>query len=148
MKILRIISVIFLFVPFALISFSGCGGGKSGPKLTPVTGSVNYKSKALAGATLTFIPIENTEGNGGSAKTDVEGKYKAVYARGGEGLPAGKYKIAISKRVMPDGSAPPEDVSPIESPAKETLPQYSDPEKAKLTKTISEGGGAVDFDLK
>jgi len=147
---IRFASTLFVGVCFlGVLSSGGCGGGKTGPKLAPVTGVVTYKTKALSGATLTFIPIEKTEGVGGTAKTDVDGKYKAVYTRGGDGLPAGKYKVAVSKRVMPDGSEPPEDVSPIESPAKETLPAaYSNPESTRLDALVSDDGKEINFNLK
>src|SRR5262245_26984824 len=110
----------------ALLAAAHCGcGGAKGPALVPTTGTVTYKGKALPAASVRFLPVEGTEGLGGSGKTDGAGAYKIVYARGGDGIPAGKYRVVISKRVMPDGSEPRDDVPPIESPAKETLPaQY------------------------
>lgn len=127
----------------------GCGGGSSGPKLQPVTGNVTFKGKKLPGALVAFYPIETTTGNGGTGKTDADGKYTITYRRGGEGLPAGKYKVTVSKRIMPDGTEPAKDVQPMDSPAKETIPaQYSNEEGTILVKTVSEGGGAIALELK
>ncbi|MFO0969238.1 MAG: carboxypeptidase-like regulatory domain-containing protein [Gemmataceae bacterium] len=130
----------------ALSVLAGCGSS-SGPKLIAAAGKVTYKDKALSGATVSFFPVEGAEGTGGSGTTDAEGNYKIAYARGGEGLPAGKYKVTISKRLMPDGSAPPPDVAPMDSPAKETLPPiYSELDRTTLKAEVKEGA-THNFDL-
>jgi hypothetical protein len=50
---------------------------------------------------------------------------------------------------MPDGSEPSDDVPPIESPARETLPaRFSSQEGSTLQATVSEGGNPIPFDLK
>jgi hypothetical protein len=145
MRVTILTSTLGCLVLFAL---PGCGGPK-GPKLIPTTGTVSYNGKALSAARVQFLPIEGTEGVGGTGKTDAEGTYKISYRRGGEGLPAGKYKVVISKRVMPDGSEPSDDVPPIESPARETLPaRFSSQEGSTLQATVSEGGNPIPFDLK
>lgn len=132
----------------SILALTGCGGDPKGPELVPVRGVVKWKGSPLAGAKLTFIPMGDTQGNGGSAVTNAEGAYEVTYVRGGEGLPVGQYKVAISKRVMPDGSAPPEDVPEIESPARETLPaSISSQEQTRVTRTVAAGGAPVDFTL-
>lgn len=135
---------------FALLGLmSGCSNRPSGPSLEPVSGTVKYQGTPVDGARITFYPQGDTLGNGGSAKTDANGKYTVLYARGGEGLPAGDYRVVISKAVMPDGSEPPEDVEPMDSPAKETLPpKYSSETQSELTAAIDGASGAVDFDLE
>lgn len=132
----------------ALLSSLGCGGPE-GPKLVEVQGKVTYQDKALEKARVTYLPVPGTEGVGGTGITDAEGNYTITYRRGGTGLPVGKYKVTVSKRLMPDGSIPPEDVEPMDSPARETLPgTYSQEEQTTLTKTVSETGGDYNFDLK
>lgn len=59
-------------------------------------------------------------------------------------LPAGSYRVAVSYRLMPDGSPVPEGegdtTPPIESPASESLPlKYSDYDKSELKATVSPG---------
>lgn len=137
-----------LLAVVALVSTVGCGGSE-GPKLITVKGKVTYKEKVLENAKVTYFPLAGTEGIGGSGTTDGEGNYTIQYGRGGDGLPAGEYKVTVSKRVMPDGSAPPEDVDPIESPARERMPgKYSQEENSQLKKTVADNGGPYDFDLK
>lgn len=131
-----------------LLALLGCGGSNQ-PNLKPVTGKVIWKGKALAGAGVQFIPNGSTGGGGGSGKTDANGQYTITYVRGQPGLLPGSYKVVVSKRVMPDGSEPPADVPPIESPAREVLPaRYSDPHQTQLTRTVPESGGAIDITLK
>jgi hypothetical protein len=130
-----------------VVVLMGCG--EKLPNHKPVTGSVSFQGKPLAAAHVRFIPIETTTGVGGHAKTDAEGKYRVVYAQGGNGLPPGKYKITVSQMLMPDGSPGPENVSPIESPAREMLPQhYSQELASRLTKEVPPDGGVLDLVLE
>ena len=123
----------------------GCGGSdvSEGPSLADVKGKVLFGNEPLASADLTFFPTGTTEGIGGTVRTDESGAFQGViYARGGEGLPAGTYKVAVSKRVMPDGSpVPPNDETPaIESPAQETMPpRYLSPEWSPLEVVVEDG---------
>ena len=125
------------------------GCGESLPNYKPVTGQVTFQGKPLAAARVRFIPVDTTTGVGGQAKTDAEGKYRVVYAQGGDGLPPGKYKITVSQMLMPDGSPGPENVSPIESPAREVLPEhYSQELTSRLTKDVLADGGVIDLVLE
>ena len=134
----------------AMLSFSTLAScGSSDSDLKPATGEVKYKGQPLAGATIRFVPAGTTGGFGGSGKTDANGNYEITYVRGGKGLLPGEYRVTVSKRVMPDGSAPPENVEPIDSPAGETLPRhYSDEAATQLTKTVLAEGGTINFDLE
>ena len=128
-------------------TLASCGSSNS--DLKPVTGNVKYKGQPLAGATIRFMPAGTTGGFGGNGKTDEQGNYEITYVRGGKGLLPGEYRVTVSKRVMPDGSAPPENVEPIDSPAVETLPpRYSDEATTQLTKTVPAKGGTIKFDLE
>jgi len=140
---------LFLFGLLLVTLVSGVSCSSSGPALHSVSGTITHKGAPVSGAEIRFFPIETTEGVGGTGKTDGEGKYTVTYSRGGTGLPVGKYRVAISKRVMPDGSEPPADVEPMDSPASETLPpKYSDDNASELTATITEDGSPVDFALE
>jgi hypothetical protein len=131
-----------------LILFGCTGKDPAGPKLVPVSGAVSLNGKPVAGATVTFVPAGDTKGFGSKGKTDVDGKYSLTGNRGGAGAVPGNYKVTISKRVMPDGSEPDEDVPVMESPARETLPsKYSMGGQTTLTAIVPESGGAVDFKL-
>ena len=109
---------------------------------------MSYKGKALPNAKVTFLPIGDTKGIGGSGQTDKDGSYEVTYNRGGTGLPAGEYRVTISQRLNPDGSQPDPDVSPIESQATERIPaKYSSEDSSKLTKRISDTTTDYDFSL-
>jgi len=133
------------FTPLVLSAAIMCGCGEStppGPELLSVSGAVMLKDEPIPHADIYFMPIDDTEGVGGLARSDDTGKFEVMYSRGGNGLPAGTYRVAVSRRVMPDGSpVPPGDDTPaIESPAKETLPpKFSDLSRSKLTVVVQEG---------
>ncbi len=127
----------------------GCSSGPAHPPLVKGTGTVTWKGKPLAGALVQFIPSGETKGFGATAKTNSDGLYSLKYQTGAEGIPAGTYKVVISRRLLPDGTDPKEDLPPIENPAKETLPaSYSSPELTKLTAQVDAAGKALDFALK
>lgn len=135
-----------------IIAWMGCTrGGTDGPKQVPVSGTVTLDGKPLANAMITFAPAGKTRGAGASGRTDKDGRYQLTYLRGKMGTPAGQYRVAISKRVMPDGKDVPENdkTPPIESPARETLPPiYSSEQDSTLSATVPEAGGKLDFALK
>ncbi len=129
----------------------GCGEKKpEEPKLFPVKGKVTLDNVAIAGASVAFLPTEPGQGTRASGgRTNEAGIYE-LETNGKAGIPAGKFKVVITKRVMPDGS-PPDDVKtpPILSKASETIPPaYSDRNLTTLKATVPEGGGTIDFALK
>lgn len=130
----------------------GCGGGGSVaplPKTEEVSGTVTLKGQPLEGATVTFIPTGTTKGIECVGRTDESGVYFPKQIRGGEGVPAGTYKVVIS-RFLRNG----EPVSAEDDPgnggiASESLPaKYSNATATKLKAKVSEGGDSIDFDLE
>ena len=138
---LRCLSLLGLCVLF------GCGGG--GPLLSPVTGTVTFKDKAQDGANVRFMPLGDTPGHGGHGVTDEAGKYEITAGQSSrKGLPAGKYKVVISRMRGPGDSKPNPDVPPMESSDKETIPEpYSSARDTPLTATVGEEAKVVDFHL-
>jgi len=133
------------------IVLTGCSGDGTKGQLAPTSGTVRWKGKELEGAVVQFIPLGETTGGGGSARTGPDGKYSLQYVRGGEGVMPGEYKVVIYCRRMPDGSVVPLDynVGDIDSQTKEILPRtYTDPEQTTLRASVSKGGPPIDFDLK
>ena len=138
----------------------GCSGNVSDPQWPdPVEcqGTVTWNGKPLPDAAVLFIPDERTQGRGGSALTDSDGFYTVnSRGKGGDIIPGivpGKYKVAFSRMINPDGTVwtPDEDNSsgPATVGAREGLPvKYSDPGRSKLIVTINEGGPTQDFVLK
>jgi hypothetical protein len=139
----------WLAAPALLTALIGCGGGAHDE--VSVSGTVTLDGKALPGAALRFVPTGSTRGVGGMGRAGADGKYTLKGMRGAAGILPGTYKVVISKLVMPDGTDFPADskVGPMDSPAKEQLPAtYSDSNQTRLTATVPEGGGVVDFRLK
>lgn len=131
-----------------LLALAGCGGG-AGDGLVPVAGVVSLDGQPLAHATVSFAPQGATGGHGGSGRTDSSGRYQVTTPYGKKGLEEGAYKVAISRRLNPDGTPPPPDEKPIESNAKEHLaPRYSDPARTQLTANVSASSPTTNFDLQ
>jgi len=139
---------------------TGCGESvvvPNWPDVVPCTGSVTMGGKPLTQTMVLFIPDVSTQGQGGSAQTDDSGKY-TVSSRNskGETVPGiipGKYKIAFSRMVKPDGSVWIPDATNSAGPAtfgaREELPlKYSDPANSIQIAEVKAGGAPVDFDLR
>jgi hypothetical protein len=107
-----------------------------------------FDGTPLANATVTFVPMDGTPGFGGVGKTDAAGKYTLAGSRdNAPGIPPGKYRVVISKRLMPDGSDVPADdkTPPMESPAKESLGAYANMAAPAIERSVPDGGGTIDL---
>jgi hypothetical protein len=141
---MRLLTCALLAVLLAL----GCGRGSSSG-LVPVTGTVTLDGQPLAGATVGFLPQGDLKGGGGGGGTDAAGKYQVLSSGSQKGLLPGRYKVTISRRLMPDGKPPTTDLMPGVPPGQETLPpQYSDLDKTTLSANVTAGSGPIDFALK
>jgi len=91
------ILVILGFV--ALFLATGCGDKF---KTYPVTGAVTYQGKPVAGATVSFNPKVQGQGDDGYARTDENGNYKLQTQRGKPegGTTPGEYYVRVSKTDM------------------------------------------------
>ncbi len=137
-----------LAVGVLVLLLAGCGSGE--PEGTvKVTGKVTQDGTPLSQALVTFIPVEDTLGFGGSGATNAGGKYALTPKKGGKGIAPGEYKVTISRFLQPDGSPPDPRKPPIESKARETLPAiYSNPSTTTLKATVSKDAAVHDFQLQ
>ena len=107
--------------------------------------------KPLESAVVSFIPTGQTLGQGGIAHTDANGQFKlATQDMKRKGVPAGDYKVIISKPLNPDGTpfSASEEVGLMDSNARESLPPvYSDFERTTLVATVPPEGAKLDFKL-
>ena len=76
-----------------ILFLTSCGGG---PQLTKVSGSVKYKGKAVANATVIFEP-DGGVGTVGAATTDSSGNFN-IGSSLGSGVPAGAYSVKITSK--------------------------------------------------
>lgn len=137
------------FPVLSVLLAAGCTSG-GGPALTQVSGTVTLDDKPLAGAIVRFLPQGSTEGHGGFAKTDESGKYTiSAQKLNKKGLWPGEYKVFLSRLVGLDGAPLPPDAKPIETAAKETVPeQYSRAHLTPLKVTVGKDAVTYDIPLK
>jgi hypothetical protein len=122
-----------------LISFvAGCN---TGPALYPATGSVSFEGKPVDGASVTFI---SSDGQPAFATTDSSGNY-AMLTNGKPGVPAGEYKITVTKVANSSTAKIPtaEDMKkmqtagPMPKPMSLVPEKYASPDKSGLTATVT-----------
>lgn len=155
-----------IVVGMAILASAGCGGGSSGPKMPtfegeaiPVSGVVTLDGTPVEDAAVTFT-YDGQAPSGfinGTGKTDSTGKY-ALQSGSKMGVPAGRYKVTVSKLATKDGKPFTEDAAGgldfeqarMSGLIKESLPaKFSDMLATKLSATITSGQkDAVNFDLK
>lgn len=125
---------------------SGCGGGSGG--LLPVKGTVTLDDKPLAGATVTFQPLE-AGGSPSYGQTDASGSYTLEFAAGKPGAMPGKHQVRISKSVDDGVSTEksPEVKGKTRRVARETVPAKYNRETT-LEVTVEEGKKVYNFDLE
>lgn len=144
----------------ASLCAGGCGPSSSSPDWpdpVAVTGKVTYKGKPLENGTVIFIPEASTKGKGGSGLINASGEYKAESIWSGketkEGLIPGKYKVAFSRFIKPDGSVWVAEPNSAEGPAsvgaREELPlELSDPGQSTQTIDVDSSKSTHNFDLQ
>jgi hypothetical protein len=104
-----------------------CGGDKRFKPTYPVRGQVFFEGKPAAGAAIRFqaVGVEEHPWTKPSAEVDDNGDFTVTTYRKDDGMPAGKYEVAIIW--LPKGY-----VGPIEKGNK--LPaRYADPATSGLT---------------
>ena len=148
-----------LFVAF-LGLLPGCGEGvvePNWPDTVPCDGTVTLDGKPLTETQVLFIPDVSTTGQGASGTTDASGKY-SLSSRNSKGeivkgIIPGKYRVAFSRMVKPDGSVwvsdPANPVGPATVGAREELPtKLSNPANSLQLAEVKGGGAPIDFALK
>jgi hypothetical protein len=139
-----------LLISGVLLMLVGCGSGVESPDfakhLTPVFGQVLGNGTPVAGAAVTFIPDQN-KGAVAYAVTDDAGLFDLHTPISGatieemHGAVPGRYRVIVSRILMPDGSPIAADTTEADAMAigaKETVPlQFSDPERTQLAIVVS-----------
>jgi len=136
-----------LAAAISILAFLGCGG--DGLRRVPVQGKVTAKDVPVGNATVLFMPLEGTKGEGGIGTTDKAGNFTLTGSRQGDkGLVPGKYKVRVSRFMDRDGSILPSDAKQADYPhAEESVPApYSSPD-SPLQVTVPEKGGTVNVEL-
>jgi hypothetical protein len=126
---------------------AGCGSQPPGPELQPVSGQVLLDDAPVADATVLFQPEgPETAVLPAQAVTDAAGRFTMTTHVGGgtfrPGLPAGTYRVAVTKLERPPGEAaltrPPTNVLPA---------KYASPEASPWAVAV-EAGQSHEFPLR
>ena len=81
-------------LPALALCLGSCSGG--GPRLNPVKGTLLYRSKPLADATVSFHLVGATpDTHPSTGRTDEDGTF-TLETGGREGAPAGEYKVTVT----------------------------------------------------
>lgn len=127
---------------------AGCGDGIN---RVPIEGVLTSSgSTPVDGATLSFIPMEGTPGEGAIGRTDAQGKFTVISSRQSDsGIPPGKYRVRISRLI--DGKTMqilPEEAAEADYPnATESIPPPYAGINSPLSTEISESGGELKLDI-
>lgn len=84
-----------------VVAAFGCGDGR--PSMVKVTGTVTLNGKPLEGAAVAFQPIADPKASyrrPSNGATGADGKFTLTTYEKDDGLPPGKYKVAIVKREL------------------------------------------------
>ena len=157
------VRLVALILAVAIVSQSGCSGGKRGPKTVQVAGTIFLDSKPIEGAEIRFFSIDFVS----VAVTGKDGKYELVQG----GVP-GENKVTVRKIEGPGIKLDPDagyDQGQLEAQMEavniasgrsgkkgaannaftQVVPEhYGDPSKTKLTYSVPDGGtDSADFRL-
>ena len=86
-----------LFLAVLALIFTGCGYRR--PAQVKTTGTVSLDGEPVAQASLMFIP---DSGRPASGNTNTNGAFELSSYGGNDGLPAGNYRVTVTKLVLKD----------------------------------------------
>jgi hypothetical protein len=136
------------FLSLLLCVVVGCGDGIN---RVPIEGLLTAAgTMPVNGATLSFIPMEGTPGEGAIGRTDSEGKFTVISSRQSDsGIPPGKYRVRVSRLI--DGKTLevlPEEAAEADYPnSTESIPPPYAGINSPLVAEISDSGGELKLDI-
>jgi hypothetical protein len=124
-----------------VLAATGCGGGR---KPVAVSGTITLDGKPLAGATVTFSPVEG-HGRSAGGLTDDSGEFDLTTFNSGDGALPGDYKVivdlkdmsAVEQTLQNIGSGGPEDK------AMKMMGRRSPEQKAKVNAALKKARSLV-----
>ena len=92
-----VLSKLSLLLAVLAFTFTGCGYRR--PARVKTTGTVTLDGEPVANAALMFIP---DSGRPASGNTNTNGEFQVSSFGGNDGLPAGNYRVTVTKLVLKD----------------------------------------------
>lgn len=122
------------------------------PELHPVTLAILQADKPLAEASVRLIPEDSASPWYSGGTTDNRGIAIVQTGRKYQGVPAGSYKVTVSKIEMPTPAS--SEMSPLDGPRGSEQPaydlvaaEYTNPNQTPLQITVAAGDNTHEFDL-
>ncbi len=133
-----------------------CDPGRPAPRYAayPVKGTVLFQGKPLAGALVSFHPVDESHFGKDiprpTGRTDDAGRFQLTTTTADDGAPAGSYLVAVAALSRPqnEGSVLP-DPKAVLAKADVTKGRFLDPKKSGLKAEVREGENDLPpFELK
>ena len=159
--------IVLVFMLFSLCFGCGPKAPEGFPRVYPCTITVNKEGKPLVDAAVTLLP--ETKGTGAWAIAGMTGAdgvaaistVQSTYTA--RGVPEGKYKVTVTKVVLPEGRLSDEEIKKMPPPERMKYaaaqkakmdkmppvvpPVLHDSEKTPLTIEITSAGGELTIDV-
>jgi hypothetical protein len=127
-----------------LVLLAGCGSG--GGTALPVSGIVTMDNEPLDGASVRFLD-EKSLAVVGHGRSGTDGKFVLKGFKGESGLPAGTYKVTVSKLKNPPTDEPVVAAVTDAELQYDLAPQYSNPQQTKLSYAVTGDGKPIEIKL-
>lgn len=125
----------------AVLWLAGCFGGDDGPELGDVSGTVTLDGEPLAGATVTFTPVETDIGGPSIAQTDEDGYYELRFSISKFGAAVGEHVVQITTAGITEDADGNEVETPERVPARYNV-------QSELRYTVESGDNQIDILLE
>lgn len=159
-------SLMYRFMSLALVGLplllGGCGGGRKGVDIQPVSGTVTLDGSPIAGATITFSPVQGGTGKAAVGVSDSNGNFSITdTATGSAGAEVGEYELGVLwyKPSVDTSQATGESVggldarddnrtrSAVAGPDALLPVPYQDPKTSGLKASVQRGDNRVELEL-
>lgn len=141
-KLIRVPLLIWLL--FAPLTMSGCGGDPDAPEIARVTGQVTRGGKPVPNLTVNFMP---TEGRPSWGITDTQGQYELEYNADYKGAKVGHHKVyVVFNPTSIDGSVG--DVEGLTAEDRQAITEkYGSEQTTAMEVDVTEDGQVIDLKL-
>ncbi|MBY0513260.1 MAG: hypothetical protein K2P78_05040 [Gemmataceae bacterium] len=136
--------------PLLFAATTGCSGPDGQKPVFPVGGKVTFNGESMAGAIITFHPLDNPDlrAQRSTGVADKDGVYELTTYPKEDGAPAGEYAVTVYWPDQRAAKGKAVDSSDEPELAPDRLKRsYADPKTTKLRATVREQSNTIDFTL-